>query len=286
MIGVTYSEEQLHLNTFTIFTRQWLTEGAKATLFVQHGYAEHSGRYKHVGEYFANHKYNVFMMDLPGHGQSSGIEGAPRTYIDSFETYITTINQFVDTMKTKMESKNIILPMFFMGHSMGGLLTSVLAGRKSEMKGFIASAPAYIIKNTGLNLFSWAIQGILKFNPYLTADMDSPSNIITNQEVAREYVTDPFNVCSKACAMTSLEMKSYGEVEKDRDLDIPFYLFHGSGDTLIDVKGARIKATHLNNPVSKYVEYPGANHVLLEEDNKFEMLDGVEKWVDSLIENK
>ena len=55
-------------------------------------------------------------------------------------------------------------------------------------------------------------------------------------------------------------------------------------DTLIKVDGSREKAKHLKNPLSKYVEYPGANHVLLEEKNQKQMLEDIEKWLESIIQ--
>ncbi len=56
-----------------LFTQSWTPDqGGKGTIVLVHGYAEHSGRYAHVAEYFVQQGYNVHALDHRGHGQSRG----------------------------------------------------------------------------------------------------------------------------------------------------------------------------------------------------------------------
>ncbi len=50
----------------------WWPERAKATLFLFHGFYDHTGLYRHVIEWALDQGFAVIACDLPGHGLSSG----------------------------------------------------------------------------------------------------------------------------------------------------------------------------------------------------------------------
>ena len=56
----------------TFLRRRWELADASANLLLVHGLYEHSGRWDHVGSYFAARGYDVTMFDLRGHGETSG----------------------------------------------------------------------------------------------------------------------------------------------------------------------------------------------------------------------
>ena len=280
-----YTEKVHTLNFFKIFSREWRIRQSKATIIILHGYGEYSGRYDKAGEFFSKHGFNVFMPDLPGHGRSSGLPNRGYTYIDSMETYIETLNQYIEYVKYDMNERDISsTPLFFFGHSMGGLLTSMLAARRTDIKAFVCSAPAYII-NVKIMYVLWYFWWIvLFFFPNLVMTGGCTLDMMNNPEEAMKYDADPYTYNGQSCAKTAMEMGKCGWIEKSRDLTVPVYLMHGDADTLIKVDGSREKAKHLKNPLSKYVEYPGANHVLLEEKNQKQMLEDIEKWLESIIQ--
>ena len=178
-------------------------------------------------------------------------------------------------------------PLFFLGHSMGGLLTSMLARQRKDIKAFVASAPAYLVNVSILYTFWYLWLIVLFFFPnYVMNTGGSSIEMMNNPEVAMDYDKDPYTYQGKACGRTTIEMAKSGWIEKDTDIEVPFYLMHGDSDTLIKVDGSRMKSKHLKNPLSKYVEYPGANHVLLEEKNQRQMLIDIDKWLDSVMKKE
>ena len=286
--SVGYKERVETLNFFKIFSREWRIKESKATIIILHGYGEYSGRYTKAGEFFSKMGYNVFMPDLPGHGRSSGLPNRGYTYIDSLQTYIDTLNQYIEYVKYDMNERGVgSTPLFFFGHSMGGLLTSMLARQRGDIRAFVASAPAYIVKASILYTlwYLWLI--ILLILPNFVMETGGSSmEMMNNPEVAMDYDKDPYTYQGKVCAKTTIEMARQGWIERDLDVTVPFYLMHGDADTLIDVEGSRRKQKHLKNPLSKYVEYPGANHVLLEEKNQNKILIEIEKWLDGIIKQE
>ncbi len=69
-----YSTETVSaVDGLPLFCRRWdpATE-AIATVVIVHGIGEHSGRYVHVGRYFAEAGFRTIAFDLRGHGRSPG----------------------------------------------------------------------------------------------------------------------------------------------------------------------------------------------------------------------
>lgn len=61
----------------------WEQPGAKATLYLVHGYFDHVGLYSHLVRYGLSRGCHVVAFDLPGHGLSTG----PRAEISDFAEY-------------------------------------------------------------------------------------------------------------------------------------------------------------------------------------------------------
>ena len=61
-------------------------EDPRAILLMVHGLAEHSGRYLHVLDHFANVGFDCWAHDYRGHGQSPGL----RVHVREFDEFLTT----------------------------------------------------------------------------------------------------------------------------------------------------------------------------------------------------
>ena len=61
---------------------------------IVHGYAEHSGRYQHVGEALVARGYAVETLDLRGHGRSEG----NRSIVRSFDQFLDNRQPLSDTI--------------------------------------------------------------------------------------------------------------------------------------------------------------------------------------------
>ncbi len=81
--GAIYQCGTVPSGQFQLAVHRWLQPGATSTLFLVHGYTDHSGLFRHLVEYGLRRGDNVVIFDLPGHGLSSGAPGL----IDSFQQY-------------------------------------------------------------------------------------------------------------------------------------------------------------------------------------------------------
>jgi alpha-beta hydrolase superfamily lysophospholipase len=57
------------------YTHYLPKDKAIATVCIIHGFAEYSGRYKHIADFFVAKKYEVLLIDLRGFGYSGGARG-------------------------------------------------------------------------------------------------------------------------------------------------------------------------------------------------------------------
>ena len=59
-------------HNYRIACHLYLKKPAQGSVFILHGYFDHSGYFNHVIRFFLEKNYNVFIYDLPGHGLSTG----------------------------------------------------------------------------------------------------------------------------------------------------------------------------------------------------------------------
>lgn len=140
---------------------------SKAIVIIIHGFGEHLGRYEYVKDKLMQYGYCVFRLDNRGHGKSEGERG----HIDEFNDFAKDVDAFTELIRN--ENPNI--PIFMLGHSMGGFI-SVLYGilYKNKINGQILSAAATItpirvrgIKINALKLVNKAFPKVRIKNPMI-----------------------------------------------------------------------------------------------------------------------
>ena len=88
---------------------------------ISHGLAEHGGRYAGLAERLVGHGHAVYAIDHRGHGRSSG----QRANIDRFAYLVSDLGTFVG----RAQREHPDLPVFLLGHSMGGAIAFACALR-------------------------------------------------------------------------------------------------------------------------------------------------------------
>jgi alpha-beta hydrolase superfamily lysophospholipase len=99
---------------YEVVSQVWWPEQAKATLFLFHGFYDHTGLYRHVIEWALDQNFAVIACDLPGHGLSSG----ERASIKDFAEYQDTLQRLFAEAK----SLDLPQPWHLCGQSTGGAI--------------------------------------------------------------------------------------------------------------------------------------------------------------------
>ena len=121
------------VNDINIYHQSWTPDQTQtAVLIVAHGFAEHSGRYMNLVNYFVPKGYAVFALDHRGHGRSDG----ERVQIEKFTDYLKDLKTFFDIVRKKNPDDKI----FLVGHSMGAAIsTAYVIRQQHELAGLILS---------------------------------------------------------------------------------------------------------------------------------------------------
>jgi alpha-beta hydrolase superfamily lysophospholipase len=257
-----------------LFRRSWLPADPKQLFVAVHGFAEHSGRYDHVGAWFAARDFAVHSYDHRGHGRSDGERG----HIESFSQLLDDLEAFLDLVRREHPG----LPLLVMGHSLGGLVVAtLLVERKPDLLGAVTSAPPLEL-GPGVSRMRLRIaRGLRRFAPRLRlgAGIDS-KDLTRDAKVASDYDDDPlvFKRATASFAAETLEtITRTGSA--GMHVQVPLLMLHGEADRLCPPRGSRAFHAQLRGPGHRLRIYPKLRHEILNEPEQEQVFEDVLGWL-------
>jgi alpha-beta hydrolase superfamily lysophospholipase len=251
--------------------RRWRAVPARAAMLLVHGIGEHSGRYEHVGAYFAANGIDVLAFDQRGFGRSGGRPA----HVDRFE-------QFLDDVEDLLaERRRLSLPLILFGHSMGGLIVSrYLVDRRPRPDLAILSSPAIHAVVPRWQRLAVPVIGRLLPRLRLPSRID-PEALSRDPSVGRAYAADPLvlNRVSAGLGRALLSTMATTSVTLDR-ITTPTFVFHGADDALVPPSASE-ELERLPN-VTRRV-YPGLRHECLNEPEQKAVLTDIMAWLDEQL---
>lgn len=250
--------------------RRWLPTGqARAALLLVHGIGEHSGRYDHVGQAFAEAGVDAVAFDQRGFGESGG----HRAYVESFADYLGDIEALLD------ERRSLDVPVVLMGHSLGGLIcVDYLVSNRPQPDYAILSAPALSAEMPKWQRVLAPLLGTVA--PRLRVPADFDGSILTrDDEVGHAYETDPLRVPSSTARLGREALRAMKRVGATLDrLRLPTYVIHGSADALVP-PAASEQLADLPNVTRRVWE--GLRHECMNEPERDAVLGEMIAWLDT-----
>lgn len=258
-----------------------LPEGAcRAHGVVVHGFAEHRGRYDALVEELAAAGFAAHRFDLRGHGESQG----PRGHVGRFEEY----RQDLERVVAEVQDRHGEVPLFVLGHSLGGLvvldwlLDRGGGPRRPAPAGVVLSSPflapafrlprlAGLVAQTGSLLLPQ-----LGFRSGIDA-----GDLSHDPEVVRAYREDP-QVLDRVSARWFVEVRQAQDrvLAGASGIDLPVLLLLGGADAIADVERSRRLYDVLGG--AKQVEvYPGFRHEVLNEIGRERVVADLLAWLDA-----
>jgi alpha-beta hydrolase superfamily lysophospholipase len=259
----------------SLFGRVWLPGDAPiASLALVHGLGEHSGRYDHVANFFRQRNYAVFAVDLRGHGRSAG----PRGHIEQFQDYLDDVK----TLVTYIQDQSADVPLFLLGHSMGGLIALAYAlTYPDDITTVIVSSPAL---RSRVEVPPWkaalaAVMSTLSPTIAMANGLD-PFTLSQDETVVKAYQADPL-VHDRVTARWFSEFTKAGEwamAEANR-LAVPTLILQGGADQIVDPAGSREFFDRIGLEDKYYIEYEPLYHEIFNEPEHLSVLGDVEAWL-------
>ena len=260
-----------------LYTRVWRTQAVEraGVVLLIHGFGEHSGRYEHVAAAFNAARVDVYAMDHQGHGQSEG----ERAYVQRLAHFVDDLEQFVqervapDAAGRTRRHPDVRVPLFCIGHSMGGLLAYLLTSRGSsesatEWTGVVYSAPAFVPDPaiaTPLNRFlAGALSSVV---PKLALEKIDGSKVTRSAATNATYALDPLVYHGGIKIRLGAELlEGFGVVaETQARYDLPFLIQHGTADALCELSGSRAFHAAARSVDKTKVEYESFFHEIYNE---------------------
>jgi len=262
----------------SFFASEWSPDGdPKGVIVLIHGLSDHSGRYGHVGTFFASNGYTMIITDLRGHGRSFGKRG----HFPHFDVIMDDVAIFLDAARRRHPT----VPIVLYGHSMGGnIVLNYLIRRKPVVAGAVVTSPWLRLNfNPPLLMVILATLVNKVFPSVSRPDGVIPSYLSHDEEVAKKYNADPL-VHGLITVRTYVEISRAGEYalkHADR-VGCPLLLMHGTGDPLTSFSASK----EFSENVIVNHTFKAWNELFHELHNEFEkeaVLGFIKEWTDSVI---
>ncbi|CAG5120077.1 unnamed protein product [Candidula unifasciata] len=245
-------------NGYKIYCKYWCSDmkSPRGLVFMCHGAGEHCLYYTELAELLRAKELFVFSHDHQGNGQSGG----PRMHISDFRHYTRDVFQHVDKIKERFPG----LPVFIIGHSMGGAI-SILAGldRPDYFTGVVLISPAVTPEQDTVGsiriFFGKILARILPQCPVLWL---SNEDISRDKAVCQKYKDDPLNYHGGLKARWALSILfALQEIEqKLSTIKWPFLVMHGDSDKIVNSKGSEALYREAASVDKTIKIYPGCYH--------------------------
>lgn len=235
--------------------------GPKRALFVVHGQGEHGGRYLHLPAFLGGTFGSIACADLQGHGQSPGQRG----HIDSFDAYGDAV---VVALRAYIESLPPGTEVYWLGHSMGGLITLDVAFKEKGLpvKAFFISSPLLALSLAVPKIKE--LMGRLMANIWGTLSLSNEINVSAlshDVAVQEAYSTDP--LChNRVTPRFFIELeKTMAKIRDSHSLSYPVLVFAGTADNVVSTPTTEKWFSELQAPRKKLFLLQSGRHETMNE---------------------
>ncbi len=262
-----------------IFYQSWQPDSnknVKAVLAIVHGYAEHGGRYAHVGKYFADKGFYVEAIDHRAHGHSDGKD----TFFKSIDDCVEDVDLFIKRLKDEWPE----LPVFVLAHSMGGLIAVKWAEDKQpDVKGMLLSGPAVMIDKSIPPLLIKLSSVAAKIAPKMKTISLDGNAVSRDPEEVEKYNSDPLNYRGGIPAATGAAMNAaIREVHANTGkYNLPVRIMYGTEDRLADPRGSQLLYAGFSSTDKTLVPYENLYHEILNEPEKEQIMEECLEWINA-----
>jgi acylglycerol lipase len=252
----------------------WDAPRPRAALPLQHGFGEYAERY--VDRYSAliprllDIGISVYAFDLQGHGRSPG-----RRALTDVERAVA------DHLAARRTLETQPLPVFLLGHSLGGIVTatSVVRDPRGVEGVILSSAALYVRSNVLTRAVARLLAAIAPTFPLVRLDA---AGISRDPEQVRAFAQDPlvYHGRMPARLAASILFAGRGNWARYPEWRVPTLVLHGTADSFTDPEGSRrlVSAIASRDKTLHLVE--GGYHELLNDSERDETLRVVLTWLE------
>jgi len=257
-----------------IFLRSWRPEGKpRAVLVICHGVNSHGGQYAWAAEQFVRGGFAVYALDLRGRGKSEG----ERFYVENVADYVSDVADVVRIAKPRDPG----VPVFLLGHSAGGVVSSVYAlENQAELVGFICESFAFQVPAPGFALA--AIKGLSHVAPRLPVLKLKNEDFSRDPKAVEALNSDPLTAHEVQPAITVAALVRADERLREEFplITLPVLILHGTDDKATVCHGSEFFYETVGSVDKTLKLYEGHYHDLLNDIGKEGVMTDIKAWID------
>ena len=255
----------------------WTVNNPKAIVFIAHGVAEHSGRYAHVAAALNHAGYQVVAPDHRSHGKSAG---QPRAYVRDTTVFVDDLKALWDQVAEQYPG----LPMFLVGHSMGGMIAAHFALRyQDRMRGLVTSGAGLLPGES----IPWVVIMCARLIAWIAPKMPLAALdirlISRDPAVVAQNERDPLVYHGKLRAGIGASLLANGAaaLRQAHTLTLPMLVLHGEDDRLVPARASRLLYERAASTDKTLKIYPKLYHEIFNEPEKEQVLADLVAWLDA-----
>jgi acylglycerol lipase len=250
----------------TLFVRRWdASRAAPVSVLIFHGLTAYSGPYgPFVADQLTESGYDVFGLDLRGHGLSDGRRGD----YPSKERFVADLNEAVALVRSRCDK------LVMMGHSLG-VLTSVVAAKNNPQAadGLVLVSAAKrmrtgVYPRRGIGATMRALIGISMLQGTPLIDYRREGQVGLGDPLFNfRYSARFYSVLFGAGALKVMQMYSSGVIDSPNldfggKLSAPLFVAVGEGDELFSADATKEFCDGIDSDDKEFHVIPGARHAV------------------------
>jgi alpha-beta hydrolase superfamily lysophospholipase len=260
-----------------IFVRSWRPSGTpRAVVVICHGVKSHSGYYGWTAEQLVAEGLAVYALDLHGRGKSDG----ERFYLEKFQDYLDDVDA---TMKLA-RSREPGLPVFLLGHSAGGVVSSVYTlEHQADLKGFICESFAFQVYAPDFALA--VLKGLSHIAPHAHVLNLKTEDFSRDPAAVKFMLEDPLIAHEVQPTRTVAQLVLADErLKKEFPLiTLPVLILHGTEDKVTRPAGSQLFFDTAGSKDKTLKLYEGHYHDLLNDIDKEKVMSDIKQWIDARL---
>jgi acylglycerol lipase len=264
-------------NGLRIFVRSWHPPGPpRAVVAICHGVKSHSGYYHWIAEQLVANGFAIYALDLRGRGRSDG----ERFFVDDVAHYVADVSGLIELARRREGD----LPVFLLGHSAGGVVSSTyVLDNQERLAGFICESFAYQVNAPDLLLtVIKAIRRIVPRRPVLrlkNRDFSRDPAVVASMDADPLIAGEVQPIATVAALARANDRLKAGFAS----IRLPVLILHGTEDKVTRPSGSREFHGVAGSADKSLRLYDGHSHDLFNDLGRERVLADVLAWMDARL---